>query len=473
MAQQKVPFGEKFAYGFGDLASVLYWATFMSSITYFYTDVFGITAAVLGTMMFVTRIWDGVNDPMMGVIADRTETRWGKFRPFLLWLCVPFALVGVLTFTTPNLSPGGKVAYAYITFTLMMMMYTAINIPYSALLGVISADPVERTSVSSIKFVFAYAAGTIVSATLPVMTKGLGGGNEARGWQQTFVIYGIAAILFFLIAFAFTRERVRPVAKKSNSVGRDLRDLFANTAWVTLLVATILMILFVAGRMTVMWHYFKYYVGTQHVGGQSIDWAVSLGMFGFLGQLAAIPGVLLTPVLARFVGSRNAFLILLAISVLSTALFFFCQPNQIFLMYALNIIGSFTGGPLSPLLWAMYADAADYGEWKTGRRATGLVFSASTMSQKFGWAIGGAGAMWLLDYVGYKANVPPSGTVLTTLRLLMSLIPAALGVLCAVPMLFFKLDTKLMKQIGEELEARRAEASNESSESSEVATEPA
>ena len=458
MAKDKVPFGEKFAYGFGDLASVLYWTTFMSSITYFYTDVFGIAAAATGTMILMTRLWDGVNDPMMGVIADRTETRWGKFRPYLLWLCVPFALIGVLTFTTPSLGPGAKLAYAYVTFTLIMMAYTAINIPYSALLGVISSDPVERTSVSSIKFMFAFAAGMIVSATLPVMTKGLGGGNEAAGWQRTFIIYGLAAIVFFLIAFLFTRERVRPIAKERSPIGRDLVDLFSNTAWVTLLIATILMILFVAGRMTVTWQYFKYYVGEQQLLGQPLSWDKSLGMFGGLGQGAAIVGVVVTPYLARAVGSRNAFLILLGASVASTAAFFVCQPNQLLLIYALNIVGSFTGGPLSVLLWAMYADAADYGEWKTGRRATGLVFSASTMSQKFGWAIGGAGAMWFLGAIGYQANVEPSASVLNGLRLLMSLVPAALGVLCAVPMLFYKLDAKLMKTIEKELDERRAAA---------------
>ncbi len=464
MDKERVRLSEKFAYGFGDLASVLYWSTFMGPILYFYSDVFGITAAATGTMILVTRLWDGVNDPMMGVIADRTETRWGKFRPYLLWLCVPFAVIGLLTFSTPGLGPNGKLTYAYVTFTLMMMAYTAINIPYSALLGVISSDPVQRTSVSSIKFMFAFAAGTIVSSTLPVMTKGLGGGNEAAGWQQTFVIYGLAAVTFFLIAFTFTRERVRPIAKERTPIGRDLIDLFSNSAWVTLLISTILMILFVAGRMTVTWHYFKYYVGPQQLAGHALGWEESLAMFGGLGQAAAIVGVILTPLLVRATGSRNAFLILLGVSVVSTAAFFFCQPNQLLVIYALNIVGSFTGGPLSVLLWAMSADAADYGEWRTGRRATGLVFSASTMSQKFGWAIGGAGAMWFLGAIGYKANIEPTADVLNALRLLMSLIPAALGVLCAVPMLFYKLDAKLMKTIEEELEARRAEAKEDSSE---------
>ena len=260
MTTEKLPFREKFAYGFGDLASVLYWQTFMAYILFFYTDVFGITAAAAGTMLLVTRLWDGVNDPMMGVIADRTETRWGRFRPYLLWLCVPFAVMGVLTFTTPDLSGGGKLVWAYVTFTLLMMLYTAINIPYSALLGVVTADPVERAQVSSIKFIFAYTAGMIVSFTLLPMAARLGAGNDQRGWQLSFVVYDIAAVCFFLIAFIFVRERIKPVAKERTPIRQDLKDLLRNRPWVMLLLTTITMILFIASRLTVTAHYFKYYV---------------------------------------------------------------------------------------------------------------------------------------------------------------------------------------------------------------------
>jgi GPH family glycoside/pentoside/hexuronide:cation symporter len=188
---------EKISYGFGDLASVLYWQTFMLYFTYFYTDVFLIPAGVAATMFLISRVWDGVNDPMMGMIADRTKTRWGKFRPYLLWMCVPFAIVGVLTFTVPNFGLTGKIIWAYATFILIMMLYTAINIPYTALLGVISPDSDERTSVSSVKFLFAFAAGIIVSATLLPMVKALGKGNDARGWSMSFVVYGIAAVISF------------------------------------------------------------------------------------------------------------------------------------------------------------------------------------------------------------------------------------------------------------------------------------
>ncbi len=224
----RLSFKEKIAYGFGDLASVLYWQTFMLYFTFFYTDVFVIPAAAAATMFLISRVWDGINDPLMGMIADRTNTRWGKFRPYLLWICVPFALVGVLTFTVPNLGPTGKLVWAYVTFNAIMMLYTAINIPYTALLGVISADSKERTTVSSVKFIFAFAAGIIVSATLLPMVKVLGRGDVARGWQLSFVVYGIAAIVFFLIAFTGTRERVQPPRTQTSSVRQDLVELVTN-----------------------------------------------------------------------------------------------------------------------------------------------------------------------------------------------------------------------------------------------------
>jgi GPH family glycoside/pentoside/hexuronide:cation symporter len=215
--------GEKLSYGFGDLASCLYWQTFSVYLLYFYTDVFGITAKAAGILFLFSRIFDGINDPLMGMFADRTKTRWGKFRPFLLWLCVPFAVIGVLTFTTPDISSSGKLIWAFLTYNLMMMTYTAINIPYTSLLGVISADSRDRTQVSSIKFFFAFGAGAIVSASLLPMVKYLGAGNEARGWQLSFVVYGVAATAFWLLTFFFTRERVTPPEGQKTSIGRDLR----------------------------------------------------------------------------------------------------------------------------------------------------------------------------------------------------------------------------------------------------------
>ena len=457
---QKLPFKEKFFYGFGDLASVLYWQTFMLYLTYFYTDVFLIPAAAAATLFIVSRVWDGINDPMMGMIADRTNTRWGKFRPYLLWMCIPFAVVGVLTFTVPDFGPQGKLIWAYVTFILIMMLYTAINIPYTALLGVISADSNERTSVSSFKFIFAYTAGTIVSATLLPMTKSLGGNNEAHGWQMSFVIYGVAAVIFFLIAFKGTHERIKPPRNQKSSMKKDLKELLTNRPWLILLATTITFILFVAVRSSVTVHYFKYVIGTQtlslpFLGTISYDFRDLASAFNTVGQISSILGVLLVSWFAKLIGKKKAFIIIFIIAILSTAAFYFLTAKQMGLIFIFQITGSITGGPLSVLLWAMYADTADYGEWKNGRRATGLVFSASTMSQKFGWAIGAYIALMLMSQVGFVPNQIQSPESLRGLLLLFSLIPAALGILSIVLLLLYPLSDKRVDTIIAELEERR------------------
>jgi GPH family glycoside/pentoside/hexuronide:cation symporter len=458
---QKLPFREKIFYGFGDLASVLYWQTFMLYFTYFYTDVFIIPAGAAATMFLISRIWDGVNDPMMGLIADRTKTRWGHFRPYLLWICVPFAVVGVLTFTVPNFGPAEKLIWAYATFNAMMMLYTAINIPYTALLGVISPDSNERTTVSSVKFLFAFGAGIIVSATLLPMVKALGGGNDAQGWQLSFVVYGVAAVIFFLIAFSGTRERVQPPKSQKSSIKQDVFELVTNGPWVILLVTTITFILFVAVRSSVTVHYFKYFIGSQTVslpflGTNTYDFNAITSAYNTIGQISAFVGVLLVSLFARAVGKKRAFMIIFVIAILSTAANFFMNAERIAWLFFFQITGSMTGGPLSVLLWAMYADTADYGEWKRGRRATGLVFSASTMSQKFGWALGAFVALTLMSQVGFEPNQAQSGGSLHGLVLLFSFIPAGFGVLAMIIASFYPLNDKRVEQIGVELAQRRA-----------------
>ncbi len=457
---QKLSFKEKISYGFGDLASVLYWQTFMLYFTYFYTDVFLIPAGAAATMFLVSRIWDGVNDPMMGVIADRTKTRWGKFRPYLLWLCVPFAIVGVLTFTVPNFGLTGRLIWAYSTFILIMMLYTAINIPYTALLGVISADSNERTTVSSVKFIFAYGAGIIVSATLLPMVKGLGGANEARGWSLSFVIYGIAAVLFFLIAFKGTRERVQPPKTQKSSIKMDLKELVTNKPWLILLATTITFILFVAVRGSVTVHYFKYVIGSQElklpfISNRSYDFMAITSAFNTIGQISSLIGVILVSWFAKVVGKKKAFVIIFVIAIVSTAAFYFLNADQLGLIFFFQITGSMTGGPLSVLIWAMYADTADYAEWKNGRRATGLIFSASTMSQKFGWAFGAFVALNLMAQLGFAPNQAQSAESLRGLILLFSLIPAGMGVISVAILLLYPLSDKRIAVIGNELAERR------------------
>jgi len=458
----KLSLREKLCYGCGDFASCLFWAAFSTFLFIFYTDVFGISAAAAGTLLLVTRIFDAIVDPVVGMIADRTETRWGKFRPYLLWFCIPYAVIGVLMFTTPDLGPTPKLIWAYVTYCGMMAVYTAINIPYTSLMGVISPNPIERTSVSSFKFVFAFAAGLVVKFSLPHMTKFFGATNVARGWTITFIVIGAVAVVFFLITFFGTKERVHPPHAQKTSVGRDLKDLFTNGPWLVLLAATVTFIIFVATRSTIMAHYLKYYVGAQQVtlpwnaGPKLYVYEDIISVFGPVGDAGAILGVLLVGWFAGQVGKKTAFIILFTISLVLTLAFYWLRPDQLFWLFLLQFLGSGTGGPLSVLLWAMYADTADYGEWRKGRRATGLVFSASTMSQKAGWAIGGVIVGYMLDAAGFVPNITQSAGVLHGLVLLMSVIPTAIGAVALVLFCFYPLNEAKMKEIEATLKARRA-----------------
>ena len=461
----RLPFREMLAFGCGDFASVLYWQTFMRYLPYYYTDIFGITAGALGTMLLVSRIWDGVNDPIIGMLADRTESRWGKFRPFILFGCVPFAIFGVLTFTTPDLGMTGKLIWAYLTYNCLMMLYTTVNIPYTALMGVMTSNPVERTRLSSIKFIFAFSAGMVISATLLPMVTALGGDkNPQLGWQLAFAVVGVVAIGFFLVTVFGTKERIKPAPDENTSVLRDLKYLVTNNAWVLLLCTTLTWILFIAVRSSVSAHYFKYYLynGSPETPlnflGRSFTLDVLLSSFNTLGQAASVGGVLMVSFIAARFPKKGLFIALFVLQIVNYTAFYFLQPGQLGAIFILEIVGSFFGAPLPVLMWAMYADTADYGEWKSGRRTTALVFSASTMSQKFGWAIAAFLAFQLLQFVGFKANEIPSEAVKGSLVSLMSIYPAVLGVLSIIIFLFYPLTEKKMTEINADLAARRVKA---------------
>jgi glycoside/pentoside/hexuronide:cation symporter, GPH family len=483
----KLHLREKIGYGFGDLASCLFWATIMSQLLFFYTDVFGLTGRAAGIMFFVSRILDAVFDVVIGMTADRTKSRWGKFRPYLLWGAVPLAVSAVLAFTTPEFGEVGKLIYAYATFILFMFLYSAINIPYTALLGVISGDPVERTSASSFKFMGAYLGGFIVSATVLPLAAHFGHESVAKGWQMTMGIYGIAAIVFFFITFISTHERIQPIAKEKTSVKNDLKDLSKNKPWMLLFTVTILFILFVCIRMSVTTHYFKYYVGEQAsplltqiynfllkyilnplygiFGAQATSlldethkygFEVLTSVFNTLGQGISLIGVLLVPWFAKIVGRKSAVIILFVTALICTGAFYFLNPENLTMIFIFQLVGSIAGGPISALLWVLYADTADYSEWKTGRRATGLVFSASIMSNKIGWAVGSMIAAFILDQTGFVANVVQNINVQDGLKAMMSIIPFTIGVVALIILAFFyKLDEPTMKKVATDLEERR------------------
>jgi glycoside/pentoside/hexuronide:cation symporter, GPH family len=489
---QKLPLREKIGYGFGDLASCLFWATIMSQLLFFYTDVFGLTGRAAGLMFFVSRILDAIFDVVIGMTADRTKSRWGKFRPYILWGAVPLAVMAVMTFTTPEFSEVGKLVYAYATFILFMFLYSTVNIPYTALMGVISGDPVERTSVSSFKFTGAYLGGIIVSATVLPMAAHFGQESVSKGWQMTMGIYGIAAIVFFLITFMATHERIQPIAKEKTSIKDDLKDLTKNVPWMLLFVVTILFILFVCIRLSVTTHYFKYYVGEQSsslltqifnflityivnpvyglFGKEAVTLLEESHKYGFelltsifntLGQGTSLIGVLMVPWFAKIFGRKSAVIILFVAALIFTGAFYFFNPENLFLIFLFQIFGSVTGGPISALLWVLYADTADYSEWKTGRRATGLVFSASIMSNKIGWAIGSMIAAFILDQTGFVANVVQNVNVLNGLKSMMSIIPVGVGLIALIILAFFyKLDEPTMKTVKAELDEKRKASRN-------------
>jgi len=458
----KVGFGEKLAYGCGDFASCMYWQTFMRYLPFFYTDVFGISAGSLATLLLVSRIFDGINDPMVGMWADRTESKWGKFRPFILFGCVPFAIAGVLTFTTPGLGEAGKLIWAYCTYNALMVMYTIVNIPYTALMGVMTNNPVERTRLSSVKFIFAFSAGLAISWSLLRMVRFIGGSDSSqRGWQIAWIVVGLVAVGFFLITAFGTKERIKPPHDENTSILRDVKFLVTNNAWVLLLCTTLTWILFIALRSSVSAHYFKYYIfnGSPDVPltfmGMSYTFTELVSDFNTYGQGASVVGVILTALFASKLPKKAFFVTLFLLQIASTASYYFLQPGQLGAIFILEILGSMVGSPLPVLMWAMYADTADYGEWKHGRRTTGLVFSASTMSQKFGWAIAAFVAFKLLQYVGFVANEIPSVAVKDSLVSLMSIYPSVLGLLSIVIFLFYPLNERRMAEINQELSERR------------------
>jgi Na+/melibiose symporter-like transporter len=724
---QKLSVREKIGYGLGDTASNLYFQMFINFLLFFYTDVFGIPAAVAGTLFMISRFWDAVNDPMMGALADRTNTKWGKFRPYLIWIMLPLAVIGVLMFTTPNLDVQGKIIYAYITYILMMMAYTAINIPYSALMGVLSPDSMQRTSASTYRFVLAFVGAFIVqgatlvlvnsagnvdsgfslsgntltiqetdtrtskiiieasdgerSATtnflininrkdelpptvkipisglnldegfgeitldlsqiftgqdsesltfsahnsnnevfeimltgsiLVLREKGIGrseltltalddpygqknvtipasvnaagnhppaavhdlpdlqadlekksetidlgrlftdddsdnltyqavskdksvasaeisrsmlillfhkagisrveitasdnrGGqaksafivtvstaendapavfnppadmslNEgfgkqvidisdafrdpdgntvtysvkkvdlAKGFQFTMIVFGILSSILFYITFRTTKERVQPPRDQKTSLKNDLKDLVHNRPWMILLVMGIFTLGYVIIRMGAIMYYFKYYVGNEMLAS----------LFMVLGTIAVIAGVACTEFLSRRLGKKKLYLIVMGLTTILTALFYHIPKERIELVFAVHILISFVMAPQAPLLWAMYADTADYSEWKNKRRATGLVFSAATFAQKFGMALGGGLAGWMLSVFRFQPNVEQTAEALLGIRLMMSYIPAVGTLIAVAAAFFYELDDKTMKKIEKDLADRKS-----------------
>jgi glycoside/pentoside/hexuronide:cation symporter, GPH family len=466
---EKLSVGEKVGYGLGDTAANLIFQTLIVFQLAFYTDTFGLSAAAVGTLFLVVRLSDAVTDPLMGVIADRTKTRWGKFRPWILWSAIPFGIMGVLTFTTPDFSPSGKLIYAYITYTLLMVVYTVNNLPYSALSGVMTGDPGERTSLSQYRFVFAMLAAFMIQVGALPMVNYFGQGNDARGYQVTMAVFCTMAVLFFVVTFFSTRERILPAPDQVSSLKQDLRDLIKNGPWLAMFFLTLFVFITLAMRGGVMLYYFRYYVDPGSLaplvaglpewlaflapGGDPV--AVSFSLFNALGLTATIIGILFSKSLALRFGKRNVFIAGLGLTTLFTAVFLFFPPTAVLLMYATETLRQLAYGFTIPLLWAMMADVADYSEWKNKRRATGIVFSAVVFGLKAGLGFGGAISGYILSIYGYVPNVPQTATALDGIRLTASIFPAitfAIGVGC---LFFYRINKELEFRMSYDLAERR------------------
>ncbi len=452
---------EKIGYGFGDMASSMFWKIFGMYLLFFYTDVFGLAPTAVGTMFLITRIWDSFLDPVIGVIADRTESRWGKFRPYLLYVALPFGIIGVLTFTTPHLSPSGKLVYAYVTYTLMMMVYSAINVPYASLLGVMSPNPQDRTTLSSYRMFFAYLGSFIALMLIePLVEFFSRHGSVQQSWQYSVAVIAAMCVVLFLACFALTKERVKPIHEEKHSLKEDLLDLCKNGPWWILLGAGIAALIFNSIRDGATIYYFKYYVletSSFQIAslGVTVTWT---SLYLMLGQASNMLGVALAAPVANHIGKKNTYILAMAIATVLSIAFYWFTPGQLVLIFVFQALISVCAGIIFPLLWSMYADIADYSELKCGRRATGLIFSSSSMSQKLGWTLGGALTGWLLGYFGFQANVVQTETAVVGIKMMLSFLPAIGTVLSIIFIAFYPLSEKKVKEITAELEEERKQA---------------
>lgn len=449
MAEHNVASGiqtkEKVGYAMGDVASNFYWRVFDVFLFIFYTDVFGLPAAAVGTMMLVTRLIDAFSDPIMGALADRTNTKSGKFRPYLLWGILPLAAAGVLTFTVPDVSDTGKLVWAYATYIFMMLAYTFINLPYGALMGVITSDSKERTTLTSFRFIGAFSGGTLVAYLTPELVELLGSGDEALGWQLTMALYGLVAGVLFIITFLTTKERIAPPVRQQSSVKQDIYDLLQNKPWLILFAVALIIMLTITLRGSSGTFYLKYVVGREDL----------IGLFAMVYMLSLTVGAAVTPLLVKYLDKKVLLLWLMsAVAVFSFA-FYFVPSDQVVLIFTLQVLIGLCLGPKSPIVFSMYADTADFSEYKNNRRATAMTFAAAAFAQKLGGALAGGAMGWILGSMGYVANQAQSDSSTTGIVLLMTLLPGVFALIAALVIWRYPLDKTQVEQLQLELAQRR------------------
>ncbi|MFH0759680.1 MAG: MFS transporter [Bacteroidota bacterium] len=469
ISKQKLSVKEKVGYSLGDLSANLVFQTLMMFLLVFYTDVFGIKPAAAATVIFVGGILGACFNPVMGAIADRTNTRWGKFRPWILWTAIPFGIMAWLTFSTPDLGEKGKIAYAFITYFFLVIAYSANNLPYAALSGVMTGDMVERTSLSSYRFVAVMIAQFTSQVLLLPLVFILGDGDEPLGFKKAIGIFAVVAVIFFVITFLTTRERIKPVQEEKTPIRQDLKDLTRNKPWIAIFALTILLFVSLAMRGGMLVYYFKEYLSEAqlttflaNLGLAGSKWVEDVPTFAFsvfngCGIIAMIIGIAFSKTLAKRFGKRDAFGAGLLASALVLVLFVFYSPDSVTTVVVTQIIFGLAYGTTIPLLWAMIADVADFSEWRNHRRATGIIFSAMIFGLKAGLGIGGALGGYILALFGYDADLAQQTTkALFGIRMSVSIFPALAFLLAFAALFFYEINKKMEYKMEEDLSLRRS-----------------
>ena len=456
MGKIKTSLKEKIGYGFGDMSSSMFWKIFSYYLPFFYSNIFGLRLDQVGVLLVVTRIWDAVSDPMMGVIADRTRTKWGKYRPYLLLMALPFAISGIFFFTTPAVSSTMKLVWAYVTYIMMMTVYTGINVPYGAMLGVMTDDSDTKTVLSSFRMFFAYGGSFIALFCWEPLCNALGGYGTPAGWQHAMIVIAGLCLVLFLLSFAMTREKLH--TESTSSIASDFGSLVRNAPWWILIGAALCSNLFNTVRGSTVAYFFNDVIGPDvHLNLGKWGFLFYAGLFLSIGEVCNMLGVAMTTPIAKALGKKTTYMLSFAALIVLSIAFFFVPKTGYWWMIVLQVVISIFTGIISPLVWSMYADVSDFAENRDGTASTGLIFSSASMAQKFGGAFGGYAVMALLGAFGYNtaAGAVQTAEAVKGLWILMSWVPAAVAALAIVIVFFYPLTKSRMEKIQEELAVKR------------------
>jgi Na+/melibiose symporter-like transporter len=480
----KLSVREKIGYSLGDLSANLIFQTLMTFLAFFYTDVYKIPPASASAIIFTGGMIGAFFNPIMGAISDRTNTRWGKFRPWILWTALPFGVMAILAFSTPNFGEKGKIAYALITYIILVLVYSANNLPYAALSGVLTGNIAERNSISSYRFVAVMIAQFIVQVLLLPLVLILGDGDKTKGFENTMGLFAAVGVVFFIITFLTTRERVIPKPEQKSSIREDLGDLIRNRPWIAMLVLTIVVFITLSLKGGSYVYYFENYLSEAHlatflndigfngfidglnnllskIGLHGFQWPEDAPTSGFSlfnagGIIFMIVGIIFSKKLADRFGKRDVFGTGLFLSAICLLVFVFYSPESIALVFVTQILHGFFYGLTIPLLWAMIADVADYSEWKNNRRATAIIFSAMIFGLKAGLSIGGSLVAGILAGYGYDESMAvQTPEVINGIKLLVSVFPTITFMIGVGCLFFYVIDKKKEVQIEKELIERR------------------